>query len=207
MNMASGPSRSQPEALPARPARGQDVQEVKGKATDFKDRLEKLSKGSSQQPEAQQKAAEDPNQQRGDIGPVKGWNDGEQSSGDRQEGQSEGFGLSTAAQDFVRNIALAKVAPAQEIPSEQLARIIAAIEELADIGANAEYQLSLPAGPTAIEGAVLGRDPTGKLNIQLIANAPIPAAALQQLQTALRQKLMDRKAQLGKLDISVAGKR
>jgi hypothetical protein len=137
-------------------------------------------------------------------GPIKGRT--AQDEKDRDGSGGGGGTAATAPSDFARAVAIAHAAPADAVPNEQLARIAAALAELCEKGANAEYQLTLPAGATTIEGAVIGRDPTGKLNIQLIANAAISPAAVQQLQAALRMRLIGRKAQLGKLGVSYGGK-
>jgi hypothetical protein len=215
MNMSTASSRAQNEAAPpkaARPEEGRrNAPENQEKAKDFSARLEKLAQSN-----ANAKATpESNNLDQKDLineGPVKGWQeqDDGQSQGQDQSGSdgtgAGGGGLAPVAIEFARTVALAQATPVDTVPPEHLARIIAALEELVENGTTAEYQVSLPAGPTTIEGAVLGRDPTGKLNIQLIANAVIPAAALQQLQTALRQRMANHKGQLGKLDVSYGRK-
>lgn len=94
--------------------------------------------------------------------------------------------------------ALSPAAP--ELPHKHLNRIAAAIQELAAQGGNARYHLQLPASTATINGAVLGQDAAGRLTVQLIANAVLPPAAIQQLQQRLMEKLKDRN-----LRVSVIG--
>jgi hypothetical protein len=91
--------------------------------------------------------------------------------------------------------AMSQAAP--ELPPEHLNRIAAAIQELVVQGGNAKYHLQLPAGSATINGAVLGQDAGGRLTIQLIANAVLPPAAIQQLQQRLFERLKNRNLRLG----------
>ena len=69
-------------------------------------------------------------------------------------------------------------------------------------GGNAQYHLQLPAGNATINGAVLGQDAGGRLTVQLLANAVLPPAAIQQLQQRLFEKLKDRNLRLGLVSAS-----
>jgi hypothetical protein len=201
MNMTTRPSSPAPEAPQPKSEIRRDDPERRSKGNDFRERLEKLSKNDAQQSSSKPGEVA---QSAHPKGPVKGRT--AQDDKDRDGAAGGGGGAATAPNEFARAVAVAHAAPADAVPNQQLARIAAALAELCEKGANAEYQLTLPAGATTIEGAVIGRDPTGKLNIQLIANAAISPAAIQQLQAALRLRLMDRKTQLGKLGVSYGSK-
>ncbi len=197
MSMTSGTSTTKADAPKAksREANPRDPLQDAKKGKDFGERMDRLSQADGK--DAKAGAVEQGN---GSKGPVKRRED----DSDRRDGFGGGNAASTAS-DFARTLAMAQASPPDAMPPEHLARIVAALEELAEQGANAEYQLSLPAGATMVEGAVIGRDPTGKLTVQLLANAAIPVAALQQLQTALRQRLAGRTLQLGKLTVQSGG--
>jgi hypothetical protein len=202
MSMTTRPSSPAPEAPQPKSEARRDEPENRSKGKDFRERLEKLSKSDVQ------KSSGKPGETAQSAHP-KGQVKGRTAQDEKdREGSAGGGGGSatTAPSDFARAVAIAHAAPADTVPNEQLARIAAALAELCEKGAHAQYQLTLPAGATTIEGAVIGRDPTGKLNVQLIANAAISPAAIQQLQAALRTRLMGRKAQLGKLGVSYGGK-
>jgi hypothetical protein len=202
MNMTTRPSSPAPEASQPKSEVRRDEPESRSKGKDFRERLEKLSKSDAQKTSGKPGEAA---QSAHPKGPVKGRS--AQDDTDRDGAAAGGGGsAATAPSDFARAVAIAHAAPADMVPNEQLARIAAALAELCEKGAHAQYQLTLPAGATTIEGAVIGRDPTGRLTVQLIANAAISPAAIQQLQAALRTRLMGRKAQLGKLGVSYGGK-
>jgi hypothetical protein len=198
MTMTSGPSRSSLEAPTAKaePAQRDDPQ-IRQKSEAFRDRLEKLTLSESGDAQSKDSLDEKSGQ---DNAAVRQWKSKDEH--DRHDGYGGGA-TANASTEFARSVAMAQATLAEALPSEQLARIVAALEELIETGANAEYQLSLPAGATTVEGAVIGRDPTGKLHIQLLANAAIPPAAIQQLQAALRQKLTRKNAALGKISVQV----
>ncbi len=203
MSMAARPSQPKPEMARSTHSKPGEAQrnepENRSKGKDFKERLEKLSQ--SEVPETKGKSEEGAKAAH-PKGPVKGKAGQEERERDDSNSGSGGGQAISTQHDFAKSLALAAVTKPETLPNEQLARIVAALEELIDKGGSAEYKLTLPAGATMVEGAVIGRDPTGKLNVQLLANAAIPAAAIQQLQSALRMKLANRKAELGKLGVS-----
>jgi FAD/FMN-containing dehydrogenase len=199
MSMSTGPSRTPPEVTAPKAKQGQTIRqgdpEANAKGKDFHDRMEKLS-----QAELSDRGGNVMDRSPGAKGKIKGW---QRQDDSQREGSAEGGGgAANIASDFARSLALAQTQATSEIPPEHLARMLAAIEEMVDKGVMAEYQLSLPAGPTTIEGAVLGRDPSGKLHVQLLANAPVGAAVMQQLQNALRQRLATRKGAFGRVEVS-----
>jgi hypothetical protein len=210
MSMSTDPSRSQPQAprqVQGKPNEApRDQAEVQSKVKTFAEKLEKLTQGQVREGDSKGSDGKNSDAAQGALkkGPVKG--KGEREEKDRDESSGGGGGAVQTATDFAKAVAMASISKPDAMPDAQLARIIAALEELVDKGGTAEYQLTLPAGATTIEGAVIGRDPTGKLNIQLLANAAIPPAAIQQLQTALRMRLNYKKAELGKLDVSYGRK-
>jgi hypothetical protein len=88
----------------------------------------------------------------------------------------------------------------------QLDRIAAAIAEVAD-GAEPEVHLALPLGGYKIEGAVLGRDLAGQLNILLIPGTAVPPALAAQWTEQLNERLVRRELRVGKLAVQSAARR
>jgi hypothetical protein len=82
----------------------------------------------------------------------------------------------------------------------QLDRIAAAIAEFAK-GAEPEVHLSLPLGAYKVEGAVLGRDLAGQLNILLIPGSAVPPAVATQWSQQLNERLLRRDLRIGKVDV------
>jgi hypothetical protein len=84
----------------------------------------------------------------------------------------------------------------------QLDRIAAAIAEFAK-GAEPEVHLSLPLGAYKVEGAVLGRDMAGQLNILLVPGSAVPPAVASQWSQQLNERLLRRDLRIGKVDVQV----
>jgi hypothetical protein len=101
-----------------------------------------------------------------------------------------------AKQSFV-----AKTSPA-DVPPPHLEKIAAAIAELSAKGVEAHYQLSLPMGPTMIDGAILARDASGRMMIQLLCPAILPPLQAKQLAADLARRLLDKKMRLGEIAFS-----
>lgn len=80
-----------------------------------------------------------------------------------------------------------------------LARISAAIAEVAASGATAEVHLTLPKGATAIDGAIIGRNNSGALHIILTAHDAIAPAQAAMLQASLHDRLRQRDIRVGKI--------
>ena len=89
----------------------------------------------------------------------------------------------------------------------QLDRIAAAIAELARNGAEAEVHLSLPLGAYRVEGAVLGRDLAGQLNVLLIPAGAVPPAVGAQWAEQLNERLVRRELRVGKVRVQGAERR
>lgn len=88
----------------------------------------------------------------------------------------------------------------------QLDRIAAAIAELARNGAEAEVHLSLPLGAYRIEGAVLGRDPAGQLNVLLLPGSAVPPVVAAQWTEQLQDRLVRRRLRVGKVAVQPAAR-
>jgi uncharacterized membrane protein len=82
----------------------------------------------------------------------------------------------------------------------QLDRIAAAIAEFAK-GAEPEIHLSLPLGTYKVEGAVLGRDLAGQLNILLVSGNAVPPAVATQWTQQLNERLLRRELRIGRIDV------
>ena len=80
----------------------------------------------------------------------------------------------------------------------QLDRIAAAIAEVVKTGADPEVHLSLPLGAYRIEGAVLGRDLAGQINISLIPGSAVPPTVAVQWSEQLSERLVRRQLRIGK---------
>lgn len=114
-----------------------------------------------------------------------------------------------------RDFAAAALAEARTIAGEvdpgfhaQLDRIAAAIAEVAANGAEPEVHLALPLGGYKVEGAVLGRDLAGQLNILLIPSGAVPPALAAQWTEQLQERLVRRELRVGKVSVqSMAGRR
>jgi hypothetical protein len=193
----SRPSAPAAPAPVARPVAGFDAQRSNAFQREL-DRLTRQDKGDDAEP-----AAHDPagNKQRLDN---QKDSFGQQQFGDerdqREDGQASLTASGFAAARAGKVAAMAQAAP--ELPPEHLNRIAAAIQELVVQGGNAHYHLQLPAGTATINGAVLGQDAGGRLTVQLLANAVLPPAAIQQLQQRLFEKLKNRNLRLGQISAS-----
>lgn len=91
---------------------------------------------------------------------------------------------------------------APQLPSEHLARIAAAIQELANTGINASYRLQLPLGNGMIEGAILGRDPSGQLAIQLISSGALSIDEAAQLRHDLMRRFEKKRMKVAMLNVT-----
>jgi hypothetical protein len=202
----SNPTNSSRQAGPAAPSSG--VRPVAGfdpqRSNAFQRELDRLSRSDrDDQSDNAAQSARDPsaNKQRLDDQKNAG---GQPQSGDDSDQRDDiqaplgagGFSVPRAG----KLAAMAQTTP--ELPPEHLSRIAAAIQELVAQGGNAHYHLQLPAGTATIYGAVLGQDATGRLTVQLMANAVLPPAAIQQLQQRLQDRLKDRNLRLGLISAS-----
>lgn len=82
-----------------------------------------------------------------------------------------------------------------------LDRIAAAIAEMAKSGADAEVQLSLPLGGYRVEGAVLGRDLAGQINVLLVPSHAVPPALATQWSEQLNERLLRREIRVGRIGV------
>jgi hypothetical protein len=89
------------------------------------------------------------------------------------------------------------VVAAADIPPAHIERMASAIQELHAIGSTAEFQLKLPFGSTQIESVILGRDPQGRINIQLQSAAILPPQVIAQMSGALSQRLRQKDLRVG----------
>lgn len=89
----------------------------------------------------------------------------------------------------------------------QLDRIAAAIAEVAKTGAEPEVHLALPLGNYRIEGAVLGRDPAGQVNVVLIAGTAVPPTTAAQWSEQLGERLLRREVRVGRIGVQASGRR
>jgi hypothetical protein len=86
-------------------------------------------------------------------------------------------------------------------------RIAAAIAEVAAGGAKADFHLTLPVGPTRIDGAVIGRDALGQLHIVLTTASAIAPATAAQLQSQLTERLLRREIRVAKMGLQRMSRR
>jgi hypothetical protein len=86
-------------------------------------------------------------------------------------------------------------------------RIAAAIAEVAAGGAKADVHLTLPAGPTRIDGAVIGRDAMGQLHIILTTASAIAPATAAQLQNQLTERLLRREIRIARMALQRSNRR
>jgi hypothetical protein len=124
-------------------------------------------------------------------------------------GEQEGRYLAELPSDALISAAFraAKVtatqaATAPELPAEHLARMAAAIQEMAANGVTANYQLQLPMGSAILQGAVLGRDGAGNLAIQLIASGMLTAQQTTQLRNELMQRLEKKRLKVSSVAVT-----
>jgi hypothetical protein len=88
-----------------------------------------------------------------------------------------------------------------------LDRIAAAIAEIAKGGAEPQVQLSLPLGAYRIEGAVLGRDLAGQINVLLIPATAVPPAMAAQWSEQLNERLLRREIRVGRVGVQAPSRR
>lgn len=96
-----------------------------------------------------------------------------------------------------RPSAAGAVDPAQHA---QLDRIAAAIAEVSKT-ARPEVHLSLPLGSYKVEGAVLGQDLAGRLNVLLVPSSAVPPAVSAQWSEQLHERLLRREVRVGKVAV------
>lgn len=117
--------------------------------------------------------------------------------------KSEGLAAMIAPRDFVAPAVAARPSSAGTVdPAQhaQLDRIAAAIAELGKT-AQPEVHLSLPLGSYKVEGAVLGHDLAGQVNVLLIPSAAVPPAVAAQWREQLHERLLRREVRVGKVAV------
>jgi hypothetical protein len=93
---------------------------------------------------------------------------------------------------------------AAEVPPAHLEKMAAAIAELVTKGTDAQFTLNLPMGSAMIEGAILGRDASGRIMVQLLSPSILPPHLASQLSADLARRLQDKKLKLGGVAFSKA---
>lgn len=81
-----------------------------------------------------------------------------------------------------------------------LDRIAAAIAEFAK-GAEPEVHLSLPSDSYKVEGAILGRDASGQINVTLLPGNAVPPAVAAQWTEQLNERLLRREQRVGRVEV------
>lgn len=168
----------------------------------FQRELDRLSK-TEQKKDADKKDRSDDNlggkrldrlseKARRDPGSDTGEQQGGELPSDRMTGALLRAGKVTAPPSF----------SGPDIPAEHLARIAAAIQELASSGANADFHLQLPAGSGMIQGAVLARDARGQLAIQLISAGNMAPHLAAQLRSDLVRRLQKKRLLIGSCKVT-----
>ncbi|NLS25168.1 hypothetical protein S2M10_01310 [Sphingomonas sp. S2M10] len=128
---------------------------------------------------------------------------GKRAATDPGMDKAEGLAAMIAPRDFAalavaaRPAAAGAVDPAQHA---QLDRIAAAIAEVSKT-AQPEVHLSLPLGSYKVEGAVLGRDLAGQVNVLLLPSAAVPPAVAAQWSEQLHERLLRREVRVGKVGV------
>ncbi|QAY75566.1 hypothetical protein [Sphingosinicella sp. BN140058] len=89
----------------------------------------------------------------------------------------------------------------------QFERIAAAIAEVAKSGVEPEVHLSLPLGAYRVEGAVLGRDLAGQINVALIPGSVVPPAVAAQWSEQLSERLVRRQLRIGRISVQPSNRR
>jgi hypothetical protein len=127
---------------------------------------------------------------------------GGKGDGDEQKGGEFLSDAMTNAMFRAGKLANMQKISGPELPAEHLARIAAAIQELASNGVNTSYQLQLPLGNALIEGAILGRDANGNLAIQLISSGSLSSGQAAQLREELLRRLEKKRIKIVQLELS-----
>ncbi|WP_066722183.1 hypothetical protein [Sphingomonas pituitosa] len=128
---------------------------------------------------------------------------GKRAAKDPGMDKADGMAAMTAPRDFAavgvtaRPAAAGIVDPAQHA---QLDRIAAAIAEVSKTG-QPDVHLSLPLGSYKVEGAVLGHDLAGQINVLLIPSAAVPPAVAAQWSEQLHERLLRREVRVGKVGV------
>jgi hypothetical protein len=115
-------------------------------------------------------------------------------------------GMSAFATGTLNGVAAVQAPPsAGTLPDAQMAahieRIAAAIAEVTAQGASADVHLTLPKGATAIDGAIIGRNEAGALNIMLTSTNAIAPTQAAMLQASLHDRLRQRDVRVSKVSI------
>ncbi|MBB5710897.1 hypothetical protein [Sphingomonas xinjiangensis] len=122
----------------------------------------------------------------------------------------DGLAAIASSREFANAALTAQASPAGDIDAglhAQLDRIAAAIAEVAKSGAQPEVHLSLPLGAYAVEGAVLGRDLAGRVNVTLIPNGAVPPTVAAQWSEQLSERLIRRELRVAKVGVQAMGRR
>ncbi len=98
-------------------------------------------------------------------------------------------------------------APSDAAFAAHIERIAAAIAEVTAGGAKADVHLTLPAGPTRIDGAVIGRDAMGQIHIVLTTASAITPTTAAQLQSQLTERLLRREIKVAKMGLQRINRR
>lgn len=128
---------------------------------------------------------------------------GKRAAKDSGTDKADGLAAMIAPRDFAalavaaRPSAAGAADPAQHA---QLDRIAAAIAEVSKT-AQPEIHLSLPLGSYKVEGAVLGHDLAGQVNVLLIPSAAVPPAVASQWSEQLHERLLRREVRIGKVGV------
>jgi hypothetical protein len=142
--------------------------------------------------------------EKGDIDEYDGQHGGEEKR-DQHFSHLPSDAITSALFRAAQVSASQAVAAPPEMPAEHLARIAAAIQELVASGATANYQLQLPLGNMVISGAILGRDATGNLAIQLIASATLTPQQAAILRSDLARRLERKRLKIASLNVTGGG--
>ncbi len=164
----------------------------------FAERLERLErsnadKSSPDRPTQEQSVSA----QKRDRNGSGGQQDNGQSTGDDKPTVTIGGDPQATAALRNQKIGFVPISAAAEVPPAHLERMAAAIQELSANGANAEFQINLPLGPTQVETVILGRDAQGRIAVQLMLGAFVPPAVMNQLAGSLAHRLRQRDVRVG----------
>lgn len=131
----------------------------------------------------------------------RGRRGGQSDNGEQQSSGTLSDAMTNALFRAEKLVGMQKIS-APQLPSEHIARIAAAIQELANTGVNASYRLQLPLGSGTIEGAVLGRDANGQLAIQLISSASLSVDSAAQLRNDLMRRFEKKRMKIALLNVT-----
>lgn len=117
--------------------------------------------------------------------------------------KADGLAAISAPRDFVALSVAARPSAAgvvDPVQHAQLDRIAAAIAEVSK-SAQPEVHLALPLGSYRVEGAVLGHDLAGQVNVLLIPSAAVPPAVAAQWSEQLHERLLRREVRVGRVGV------